>query len=150
MHVFSELTIPRGIAENAAGRLKTLRRPRLPSPNQRRVAEPLSTQPIAVDLVVRVDAMMAGVAGNVIALVFSVLVALPVGPESVASHLVRDSTALAVAETAPGAVLVRVKCCSEQVVTPSRSVGSRTDAVAIGNESSCCRRPKYILRAATE
>ena len=43
--------------------------------------------------------MMAGVVGNVIALVFSVLVALPVAPESAALSsdvLLRDRSALAV------------------------------------------------------
>jgi len=56
--------------------------------------------------------MMAGVGGNVVALVFAALVALPVGPELAAwsSHaLLRDRTALAVAGTASGTVLARVK-----------------------------------------
>ncbi len=55
---------------------------------------------------------MADVGGNVIALVFAALVALPVGPESAAwrSHaLLRDTTTLAVAAAAGGTMLARVK-----------------------------------------
>ena len=56
--------------------------------------------------------MMAGVPGNVIALVFAALVAPPVGPKSEAGHsdiLLRDRSAHAVAGTGRGTVLTRVK-----------------------------------------
>ena len=56
--------------------------------------------------------MMADVGGNVIALVFAALVALPVGPESAgwrSDVLLRDRSTLAVDGTAGGTVLTRVK-----------------------------------------
>jgi hypothetical protein len=78
--------------------------------------------------------MMAGVAGNVVALVFATLVALPVSAESIAwssQSLLADNTALAVARTAGGTVLARVKALRFASTLPG-AVG--------GLDPACARR----------
>jgi hypothetical protein len=80
------------------------------------------------------DAMMAGVGGNVIALVFAALVALPVSAETGASYwdvLLSDRTSLAVAGTARGTVLARVKALR---------FASTLAGAAVGLDPGCARR----------
>ncbi len=79
--------------------------------------------------------MMADVGGNVIALVFAALVALPVGPDSAAwcsDILLRDRSALAVAGTASGTVLARVKALRDAATRFAGAVG--------GLDPGCARR----------
>src|SRR5664280_3774063 len=86
--------------------------------------------------------MMAGAGGNVVALVFAALVALPVGPELAAwsSHaLLRDRTALAVAGTGGGTVLARVKAL--------RFASTLTGTVG-GLDPGCARRKKVAWATA--
>ena len=78
--------------------------------------------------------MMADVTGNVIALVFAALVALPVGPESAgwrSDVLLRDRSRLAVAETLGGTVLARVKALC---------FASTLAGAAVGLDPGCARR----------
>ena len=78
--------------------------------------------------------MMADVGGNVIALVFAVLVALPVSAEtgpSFSDVMLPDSTSIAVAGTAGGTVLARVKAL--------RFASTLTGTVG-GLDPGCARR----------
>ena len=89
------------------------------------------------------DAMMADVGGNVIALVFAALVALPVGPDSAAWRsdiLLRDRSALAVAGTAIGTVLARVKAL--------RDAATRFSGAEGGLDPGCAQRKQVAWATA--